>query len=303
MTSPSTPASSPRHAPRRPLPAVICLVALIVLAAIVWWRVLGRSRRLGGQEAAPPAAVRRAPPVLPQPKQVALTVYNSTGRTGLAKTTAAAFTKLGFTSRTFGNDPSSLPVAGVAEIRFVPADKDAAGLLAYYLPGAKLVPLDAATDPALAVALGTEVHRAAGTDAVSSALKSAGASQVPPGSSTPPGGRAHRQLLRSVEPPTPARSRSSRAKNSVGQPVPRSRHESRPRAAPRRPRPGNRPHGRSARRPRSPRHSAPPRSRHRADRRPTAHRSRLAAPSRRMSPTDPSSAVTISAWRTRRPRS
>ena len=85
------------------------------------------------------------PPKPPSLKEFSVNVYNTTWRSGLAKTTLTELTKRGFTPGKQGNDPdgSFLPDA-VAVIRHGPDADLAAALVAKHIPGATLseVPRD-----------------------------------------------------------------------------------------------------------------------------------------------------------------
>lgn len=154
---------------RRPLPALVFLVALTLLTALVWWRVLNRDSGASSatSDCTPPAVTTK---VLPAPATVTVTVLNSTDRTGLAATVAGGLTKRGFAVAGYGNDSARTSVAGVAEIRF-PADRrDAATLLGYYFPGATLVPVTTATDGKVVVALGRKYTRLPTASAITAAL-------------------------------------------------------------------------------------------------------------------------------------
>jgi len=170
---------------RRPLPALICLLALTLLTALVWWRVIHRGVT-STATAKNPCTSQSTPTVLPQASSVTITVYNATNRTGLAKTTAKVLGTDGFKVAVFANDPSGLPVAGVAEIRFSADQKNSAALLSYYLPGAKMVPLDASSDSKLVVSLGANFKAVALPSAAHAAMTSAHVSQAAPGPTRTP---------------------------------------------------------------------------------------------------------------------
>jgi hypothetical protein len=162
---------------RRPLPALIFLLALCLLAALVWWRVLNRD---SGHAAAKPtcSTTTQAPKVLPQPQAISVTVLNSTKRNGIARLARTALIKDGFQiPGAAANDQQSLGGHGVipqvAEIRYGPTATDGARLLAYYLPGSKLV-ATTSTDSTVVVSLGTKYTTVAAATTVSKALKAAG---------------------------------------------------------------------------------------------------------------------------------
>jgi hypothetical protein len=84
-----------------------------------------------------------------KPRDVAVNVYNSTARTGLAATAARSLMKQGFKVLTTDNDPLGKTVLAVGEIRHGPSGLEGAQLVATRLPGATLVQdgrLDATVD-------------------------------------------------------------------------------------------------------------------------------------------------------------
>jgi hypothetical protein len=140
---------------RRPLPALVFLLALTLLTSLVWWRVLNRG---GGGSAASSCSPTSSQHVLPRPQSVNLVILNSTNRTGLAKKVARQLTKMRFNVSRYGNDVGHAAIAGVAEIRYSPDQRDEATLLTYYLPGAKLVP-NTSTESSLIVSLGAKFRQ------------------------------------------------------------------------------------------------------------------------------------------------
>lgn len=165
---------------RRPLPALVFLVALTLLTALVWWRVLSRDESQASDQAVCPTSSpsSRSGTVLPRPAQVHLTVLNSTSRNQLAHSVAAALGKNGFKIDKIANDTGNPVIKGVAEIRYLPNAKPGATLVSYYVTGAKLVPVTSKsnTTPALVVSLGKSFKKLATADAVAAKLKAAGRS-------------------------------------------------------------------------------------------------------------------------------
>lgn len=164
---------------RQPLPAIVCLVALCLLTALVWWRVLGRDDDAAGKQNGCSTASPEHK-TLPEPQAVTLSaVLNSTTRNGLAGKVNTQLRKIGFqTPADAGNDPAKTKVAGVAEIRYTPDRAQDATLLEYYLPGAKLVKLTPDNSTAdggeLDVSLGAKFAKLATSAQVSAALKKDG---------------------------------------------------------------------------------------------------------------------------------
>ena len=129
---------------RRPLPALLALVALLLLTGLVWWRVLNRSSGDTAQHAhrsACPSASSSAH-ALPAPSAVPIQVLNSTTRKGIAGNARTNLVADGFSSSdAAGNDARSKlnKIKSVGEIRYGPTGKAGATLVRYYLPGAVLV--------------------------------------------------------------------------------------------------------------------------------------------------------------------
>lgn len=163
---------------RRPLPALILLIALTLLTSLVWWRVLHRDdgHASAGTKCPKPGA---SASVLPRPAAIQVSVLNSTARAGLARSTATTLTKIGFKVAGYGNDSPKVRVAGVAEIRFGPGQKKEAALLAYYFPGAKLVPLAADPLNKVVVSLGAKFKAVATARAVGAGMSSDRVSLAP----------------------------------------------------------------------------------------------------------------------------
>ncbi|MGX7679861.1 LytR C-terminal domain-containing protein [Jatrophihabitans sp. DSM 45814] len=130
---------------RRPLPALAFLVALSVLTAIVWWRVLHRDDASSATKTtvthAPTCAATGAKVVLPKPAAVTIKVLNGNGLTGLAASVSAQLHTRGFVTAGTGDANTMI---GIGEIHFGPKGKNGATLLSFYVPGAKLVSISRA---------------------------------------------------------------------------------------------------------------------------------------------------------------
>lgn len=123
---------------RRPLPALIALLALLLLTGIVWWRVVSRDNG-EAQAACPSTPAPSTTATLPAPASVTLIVLNGTSRRGLAGTVRTELVQRGFlVPRVAANDKKKVP--GVADIRYGAKGAEAAKLLSYYFPGATLTP-------------------------------------------------------------------------------------------------------------------------------------------------------------------
>ena len=159
------------HLTRRPLPALIALIALLLFTGLVWWRVLHRGEGKASGCATPTTSSSSspAPAALPAPPDVTVQVLNSTNRAGIASKARTVLVGYGFKSpKDAANDKHR--VRGVAEIRFGTAGAKAAQLLAFYFPGAKLVPTATEKTATVVVSLGSKYTKVASTDSVKAAL-------------------------------------------------------------------------------------------------------------------------------------
>lgn len=155
---------------RRPLPALIALLALLLLTALVWWRVIHRS---DVKSVAKPCPTPTAAQTLPAPARITVTVLNATKRNGIGATTRTALVGDGFNvPRPAANDAPRTTVPGVAEIRYGPTGAKGATLLRYYFPGARMVPTTSKT-ATVVVSLGNKYVRVADASTVQAALKQA----------------------------------------------------------------------------------------------------------------------------------
>jgi hypothetical protein len=155
---------------RRPLPAVIALAALLLLTAIVWWRVLNRDSGTAVSSSScstgtPPAAT------LPAPNLVTVQVLNSTDRQGIADKVRSTLVNDGFNSPDpAANDKRNKPIRGVAQIRYGSRGNAGAKLLHYYFPKAKLVATKTKSATVI-VSLGQRYQGVATSSAVNAALQ------------------------------------------------------------------------------------------------------------------------------------
>jgi hypothetical protein len=156
---------------RRPIPALVFLLALSLLSGLVWWRVLHRddsSASSGPSSSISCSPTTAAPVVLPAPGAVTVNVLNATATTGLAKTVSDGLAARGFKVGTPGNDTAT---AVPTQIRFGSASAAAARLVQIYLPGATLVP-NTSTDPTIVVSVGSSFTALATAEQVAAAQAS-----------------------------------------------------------------------------------------------------------------------------------
>jgi hypothetical protein len=160
---------------RRPLPALAFLLALTVLTAIVWWRVLHRPDGTSTTASGPSTVQPTCSPVgqkvtLPKPAAVSVTVLNGSNRYHLATEVSTLLKARGFKTGAPSDAPSQL--AGIGQIQYGKAGKNGATLLGYYLPGAALV-AESRPDAAITLVLGAAYHALATPAAVTKSLASA----------------------------------------------------------------------------------------------------------------------------------
>ena len=122
--------------------------------------------------------------ILPVTSTVTINVYNSTNRVGLAGDTADVMRARGFVVNKVANDPKTTQVSGVGEIRYGPKAEAAAQLLAYYLPGAELVPLGR-KGKNVDFVVGKQFEAVTGDGEVAAAMASPSPSSSGPGCATP----------------------------------------------------------------------------------------------------------------------
>ncbi len=170
---PTAPPPPRARSARRPLPALAFLLALTVLTAIVWWRVLHRDN--AGSTPVHSTTTSQAPTctpkgkavTLPKPRAVTVTVLNGAGRDHLAATVQSALQARGFATPV---QPSDAPsnITGVAQIQYGPAGKAGATVLSFYLPGSKLTQISRA-DASVTLVLGPSYSTLASNAAVAAA--------------------------------------------------------------------------------------------------------------------------------------
>jgi hypothetical protein len=151
------------------LPALISLLALLLLTALVWWRVMHRGG--GSDTVAPCPTPTAAAATLPAPARITVQVLNATKRNGIATKARTTLVSDGFNvPDAAANDSPNANVPGTAEIRFGPTAKQGATLLRYYFPGARMVATQSKT-ATVVVSLGAKYRSVASTTAVQAALK------------------------------------------------------------------------------------------------------------------------------------
>jgi hypothetical protein len=155
---------------RRPLPPLIFLADLAVLAAGTWWYVLRQENARVADQAAACSSAAKAPPSL-APSSLTLRVYNATDQKGLAAVVAKSLQARGFKVSEIANDRSGRKVTGVGEVRHGPRGDDAAAYVLAYLPGGGDYQ-DTRASSVVDLVLGPTFKQLATPEQVSAALRS-----------------------------------------------------------------------------------------------------------------------------------
>ncbi len=167
----SRPPAPSRRSVRRPIPALIFLLVLALVALGVWWKVLERDQ--DRQAAAPqPCPTVSAAPASVDPAAVQIRVYNASSVEGLAAQVGDELRGRGMQIITVTNDPSGRDVQGVGEIRFGSTGTSQALYVAANFPGLTRRP-DARPGPVVDVALGPEYAGLTPAEQVPAAFTSA----------------------------------------------------------------------------------------------------------------------------------
>jgi len=156
---------------RRPLPPIIFLLVLALVAGGVWWNVFRQDAELQAEQDAECAEAEAAPQAL-DPATVSVRVFNASDQGGLAQAVADDLGARGFTIAEIANDPTNREVSGVGEVRHGVGGKGTAAFVALYLPGATLYQ-DVRSDQRVDLVLGPEFvvgQSLAVDDAVNAAL-------------------------------------------------------------------------------------------------------------------------------------
>ncbi|MBA3278523.1 MAG: LytR C-terminal domain-containing protein [Geodermatophilaceae bacterium] len=166
-TPPARPPVRPRVSSRRPIPPLIFLVVLAVIALGVWFKVLqtDQARPSSDAQACP------TPPTVTEmdPTTVRVRVLNGTDTAGLAAQGTAEFVGRGFLVEATDNDRSGREVVSVGELRYGPRGAEQAAFVALFVPGITLV-RDTRSDDLIDVVLGPDYTTLAAPEAVAIAI-------------------------------------------------------------------------------------------------------------------------------------
>jgi hypothetical protein len=137
---------------RRPVPALVFLLALSLLSGLVWWRVLHRGDATHVKAKTTSSAASSAPPanhactakngtvkaLLPKADTVTISVLNATGQTGFAASASKKLAGHGFRVAGVGDDGNNT-TAKLTQIRFGATSAAAAELLHITIPNSTLI--------------------------------------------------------------------------------------------------------------------------------------------------------------------
>jgi len=172
---------------RRPLPALVSLLALLALTGIVWWRVANRDDA-GHTSTKPTHSPTCRTSQAPQrvaavaPKAVTVRVLNSTDRGGIAGKARTKLLSYGFHIPTAAaNDSATVSIKQSAQIRYGTAGTAGARLLQHYFPGSVLSKIDSSS-ATVTVSLGDGYQGVASAARVKAELAKAAKSVSPTGS-------------------------------------------------------------------------------------------------------------------------
>ncbi|MBA3338924.1 MAG: LytR C-terminal domain-containing protein [Geodermatophilaceae bacterium] len=156
-----------RVSSRRPIPPLIFLVVLAVVALGVWFKVLQTDQARSSSE----ANVCPTPPTVTalDPATIQIRVLNATPTAGLAAQVTAEFVGRGFPVTETDNDRSGRTVLRIGELRYGARGAKKAAFVALFVPGVTLV-RDTRSDDLIDIALGPEYVGLAAPEAVAIAI-------------------------------------------------------------------------------------------------------------------------------------
>ena len=167
--------------PRRPLPALAFLLALSLLTALVWWRVLHRSDSAKATSLRPRCSASRRPAAHRRSgaAAVTVTVLNSTQKTGLAAQVTGFLAADGFKTGTRGQRPDRSRPGHRRRRDPLRPGRSGGGQAAVLLRPRRTLVLDTRTDASVDLAVGAKYTAVAQPADVAKALAAAKVSQLP----------------------------------------------------------------------------------------------------------------------------
>lgn len=158
MTDYATESPTSIQARRKRRRSLITLAVVVLGLFFAFWYALSYYRADSEQEGGGPSTANCTPydPAVATPGQTKVNIYNSTGRDGLAGSTAKAFVSRGFIVDRVANDPTKRKTPAVAEVRHGPATKAQARLVLSTMPKGTVLVNDKRKAIVVDVALGTK---------------------------------------------------------------------------------------------------------------------------------------------------
>lgn len=141
---------------RRPVPPLIFLLVLAILALAVWWKVI-RSDEDQQVAANAPCTLTATPEqiaTLQNMANIRVYVLNGSDQTGLAASIGNELTARGFTVLDIGNAPSDAGVGGAGKIQYGPGAKFAADVLNAQFNGFEVERITSITDGTITLTAG-----------------------------------------------------------------------------------------------------------------------------------------------------
>lgn len=139
---------------RRPIPALLFLLVLGLVALAVWWQVLQKAEADSAAAPPPPPCAPIVPaPETVDPAGIEVRVYNASKVEGLAATVSTELGERRLRVIEVRNDPSGRTVEGIGEIRYGVNGRVQALWIAATFPGMRAVS-DNRPGPVVDIALG-----------------------------------------------------------------------------------------------------------------------------------------------------
>lgn len=170
MTAEQRPARRPGG--RRPIPPLIFLLVLAILALGVWWKVIHKDEKTTGTGAA--CSSSASPEVvskLSTLSAIKIHVQNGSGQSGLAAAIGTELTGRGFTVLDVGNAPGSEDVTTAGQIQFGSKGAYAAAVLSHEMVGFELVSLKTVADDTVTVVAGQAYQGMADPEQAAASIK------------------------------------------------------------------------------------------------------------------------------------
>lgn len=141
---------------RRPVPPLIFLLILAILALAVWWKVIRKDETTRSAEAAGCTKTASSQVITELSNMAAIRVHVLNGSTqqGLAASIQAELTARGFTVLDIGNYQADRSITSAGEIHYGPKGEFGARVLKHETVGFELVSVPSTTDDAVTLIAG-----------------------------------------------------------------------------------------------------------------------------------------------------